>query len=51
MTRHPAAAVGYGPGTDRVKVDAEWIEISEKLNAIGPPQRSITEWKKVSYNI
>uniref|UniRef100_A0A1I8Q7F6 Regulatory protein zeste n=1 Tax=Stomoxys calcitrans TaxID=35570 RepID=A0A1I8Q7F6_STOCA len=48
MSKHPAAAIGgYGSGTERSKVDAEWREIVEKLNAIGPPHRTMTEWKKV----
>lgn len=47
MSVHLAAARGYGMGADRATVDAEWREIIEKLNAIGPPQRSMTEWKKV----
>ncbi|XP_075149947.1 uncharacterized protein LOC142224021 [Haematobia irritans] len=47
MLKHPAAAMGYVAGTDRSKVDAEWKEIQEKLNAIGPPYRSLPEWKKV----
>ena len=47
MSVHLAAARGYGMGADRATVDAEWREIVEKLNAIGPPHRSLTEWKKV----
>lgn len=47
MAIHPAAARGYGVGAQRAVVDAEWKEIVEKLNAIGPPERTMTEWKKV----
>lgn len=49
MSRHPAAALGYGAGKDRCKADAEWKEIVVKLNAIGPPFRSLSEWKKVCF--
>ncbi|KAM7351055.1 uncharacterized protein ACRADG_004038 [Cochliomyia hominivorax] len=47
MAVHPAAARGYGVGAQRAVVDAEWKDIVEKLNALGPPERTMTEWKKV----
>lgn len=47
MATHTAAALGYGSGRDRSVVAAEWIEIMEKLNAIGPPFKTLPEWKKV----
>lgn len=49
MAIHPAAARGYGVGAQRAVVDGEWKDIVEKLNAIGPPERTMTEWKKVNY--
>ncbi|XP_073823692.1 uncharacterized protein [Musca autumnalis] len=47
MSRHPSAARGYVAGVDRQQADREWQEIVDKLNAIGPPYRSMSEWKKV----
>lgn len=47
MAVHPAAARGYGVGAQRAVVDAEWKDIVEKLNELGPPERTMTEWKKV----
>ncbi|KNC32470.1 hypothetical protein FF38_00477 [Lucilia cuprina] len=47
MALHPAAARGYGVGAQRAVVDAEWKDIVDKLNALGPPERTMTEWKKV----
>ncbi|XP_065356381.1 uncharacterized protein LOC135950782 [Calliphora vicina] len=47
MAVHPAAARGYGVGAQRAVVDAEWKDIVDKLNALGPPERTMTEWKKV----
>lgn len=49
MAVHPAAARGYGVGAQRAVVDAEWKDIVDKLNALGPPERTMTEWKKVNY--
>lgn len=31
------------------KCNKLWIELKTKLNAIGPPTRTVNEWKRVSY--
>lgn len=35
-------------GADKLSFDVQWNEVANKLNAYGPPKRSMVEWKKVS---
>lgn len=34
-------------GSSKFSAEEEWKTISQKLNSVGPPTRSIAEWKKV----
>lgn len=47
MAKRPDAARGYAFGHKRDKVDADWREIVDLLNDLGPPVRNLSEWKKV----
>lgn len=46
MESHPDMAKGFVKG-DKVKHDQMWVELTNKLNACGPPNRDTATWKKV----
>lgn len=35
-------------GCSRMSLEEQWVKIVRKLNAMGPPSRTVVEWKKVS---
>lgn len=47
MSMRPDAARGKVYGHNRDQIVSDWKEIVQKLNEMGPPQRTVTEWKKV----
>ncbi|XP_023037055.1 uncharacterized protein LOC111519630 [Drosophila willistoni] len=46
MTAHPDKAKGYVKG-DKVLVAKDWDEICGGLNGMGPPTKSVEEWRPV----
>lgn len=47
LEKKPELAQSYHNGLHKVDTKAEWIEISKKLNTLGPPSRTGPEWMKV----
>ncbi|KAH8401548.1 hypothetical protein KR009_006378, partial [Drosophila setifemur] len=50
MRKNPDLAKGYIKG-DRAANDAKWAKLRNTLNAVGPPFKNISGWKKASKNI
>lgn len=47
--KNKGLAKGYLNTPDaRKNAKVKWVELAVKLNAVGPPMRSVNEWKKVS---
>ncbi|KAH8247509.1 hypothetical protein KR038_005385, partial [Drosophila bunnanda] len=46
MKKNPDLAKGFVKG-DRVASDAKWSDLTNALNAIGPPIKDVGGWKKV----
>lgn len=50
MDKYPEVTKGKPVfGANRIKLEATWSRLVDKLNSIGPPQRTMSEWKKVFY--
>ncbi|XP_046801235.1 nuclear apoptosis-inducing factor 1-like [Lucilia cuprina] len=48
MNNNPNLARGVPVfGSNRKEIDDSWEQLTQKVNAIGPPQRESKEWKKV----
>lgn len=49
MEQHPAFAAGNIKTADgKGAMDKLWCALSNQLNSIGPPTKSVDKWKKVS---
>lgn len=49
MEENPELARGAPVfGANKFSIDEEWKKLGNNLNALGPPTRTIAEWKKVS---
>lgn len=48
MEDHPDLATNAPSfGSNKADLDKRWDDISKSLNALGPPERTVNEWKKV----
>ncbi|TDG44859.1 hypothetical protein AWZ03_008667 [Drosophila navojoa] len=46
MTKHQDIAKGHSKG-ERFVVDGKWRSLTDDLNAVGPPFKNVSSWKKV----
>ncbi|CAB3250356.1 unnamed protein product [Arctia plantaginis] len=46
MKRHPNIAKGVNSGLEREDVEAQWQDLTVKLNSMGGPVKSVDKWKK-----
>lgn len=47
MKMHPSIAKGTNAGLEREDVDALWHDLTDNLNSMGGPIKSVDKWKKV----